>query len=202
MELRIGAPVDCSDQACGKLTRVVVDARSWAVTHLVVEPSAGHIQARLMPIELVGEAGDRVALTCTQAQWCRLQYVEDVQFVHDTKSGSWGQLLLWPLVGPLGGADLPVVVEHLPPGEVDVSGGESVHATDGPIGRLDGVVIDPHRRLTHILLQDGHLWRKKEVAIPARSIEALTDDEIHVVLSKHEITALPTWSAPPPSRSR
>jgi hypothetical protein len=199
MELRIGAPVDCSDETCGTLTRLVADPRSWTVTHLVVEPSGGHALARLVPVDLVAEAGGRVALRCTQDRWRRLPYVEEVQFVHDPESGSWGQLLVWPLVGPLGGADLPVVIEHLPPGEVEMSSANQIQASDGPIGRVDSVVVDPGYRLTHILLQEGHLWRKKEVAIPARSVEALTD-EIHVALSKHDIADLPAWSAPPPSR--
>ncbi|HEV3364627.1 MAG TPA: hypothetical protein VG795_10925, partial [Acidimicrobiia bacterium] len=194
MELRIGAPVDCSDKTCGTLTRVVADPRTWAVTHLVVEPPGGHVLARLVPIDLVAEAGKRVALTSTQDQWRRLPYVEEVQFVRDPGSGSWGQLILWPLVGPLGGADLPVVIEHLPPGQVEMSGANHIRSSDGPIGRVDGVVVDPDYRLTHILLQEGHLWRKKEVAIPARSVDALTD-EIHVALSKHDIVDLPAWSA-------
>ena len=34
----IGAGVSCSDGACGKVTRVVVDPLTRTVTHLVVEP--------------------------------------------------------------------------------------------------------------------------------------------------------------------
>jgi hypothetical protein len=37
------------------------------------------------------------------------------------------------------------------------------------------VVIDDRHRLTLLLLREGHLWRKKEVAIPAPSLEAVAD---------------------------
>jgi hypothetical protein len=190
MEVRFGAPVDCSDGVCGILARVVVDRELWAVTHLVAEPHDGDVFARLVPIDLVAEAGARVRLTCTLAQWRELPYLEDVQFVDERASGSWGELLLWPLTSGSGEHDRPVVVEHLPPGAAEISEANQIRAIDGRIGRLEGVVIDGHHRLTLLLLREGHLWRRKEVAIPARSIEAVAD-VFHVSLSKDEIADLP-----------
>jgi hypothetical protein len=61
----------------------------------------------------------------------------------------------------------------VPVGEVDIRRGEHVHATDGNIGRVQGLVIDPKdHHVTHVLLEEGHLWSKKQVAIP---IGAVTD---------------------------
>ena len=57
--------------------------------------------------------------------------------------------------------------DRVPEGEVEVRRGEHVHATDGEIGRVHGFVIDPtDHQLTHVLLDEGHLWGKKTVAIP------------------------------------
>jgi hypothetical protein len=67
-----------------------------------------------------------------------------------------------------------VVVEHLPPGEAEMSATSEARATDGHIGRLKGVVLDDRHRLTYLLLREGHLLRKKEVPIPA-SLEAVAD---------------------------
>lgn len=45
--------------------------------------------------------------------------------------------------------------------------GDYVHATDGDIGRVQSLVSDRgSRHVTHVLLQEGHLWGRKEVAIP------------------------------------
>jgi len=56
---------------------------------------------------------------------------------------------------------------------------------------VEGLVIDPSSgHVTHVLLQEGHLWGRKQVAIPAGAIERI-DEEIHVHLTKHEIEALP-----------
>jgi hypothetical protein len=84
-----------------------------------------------------------------------------------------------------------VTVDTIPLGEVAVRRGEPVHAVDGPIGHVDGLVIEPgNDHVTHVLLQEGHLWGRKEVAIP---ISAVTGDEdgITLRLSKQQIQDLP-----------
>lgn len=55
----------------------------------------------------------------------------------------------------------------LPPGEFDVRRDERVYATDGEIGRVEGLVIDPGgHHVSHVLRQAGHLFDGREVAIP------------------------------------
>src|SRR6266536_1424862 len=47
--------------------------------------------------------------------------------------------------------------ELIPEDEVAVRGGERVEATDGSIGHVDGVIVDPTTRaMTHIALREGH----------------------------------------------
>ena len=82
--------------------------------------------------------------------------------------------------------------DRVPDGDVEVRRGEHVHATDGEIGRIHGFVIDPtDHGLTHIILDEGHLWGQKTVAIP---ISAIKDLNIGVRLSitKEEVGNLPS----------
>jgi len=56
---------------------------------------------------------------------------------------------------------------------------------------VQGLVIDPSdHHVTHVLLEDGHLWGKRDVAIP---IGAVTDveDGIAVRLTKDQVRDLP-----------
>ena len=81
--------------------------------------------------------------------------------------------------------------DRVPEGEVEVRRGEHVHATDGEIGRVHGFVIDPtDHKLTHVLLDEGHLWGKKTVAIP---ISAVTDvsSGVRLNITKDEVGELP-----------
>jgi len=58
-------PASCTDGACGKVTRVVVDPIARAITHLVVEPKHGHGISRLVPLGLVDAAAGEIRLRCT-----------------------------------------------------------------------------------------------------------------------------------------
>jgi hypothetical protein len=81
--------------------------------------------------------------------------------------------------------------DHVPEGEVEVRRGEHVHASDGEIGRIAGFVIDPaDHHLTHVLLDEGHLWGKKRVVIP---IGAVTDvsNGVSLSMTKAEVGDLP-----------
>lgn len=202
----IGSEVNGTDGVCGELTRVVIDPVAGVLTHLVVEPRGRLGLARLVPIDLVDpDAGaDPVRLGCTLAEFAQLDPAEETQFVPGTQGyGAYGpqQVLTWPYSTLGGGPGVPdrlldgvsetVTYDTVPAGEVEVRRGEHVHATDGAIGHVEGLVIDPrNHRVTHVLLQEGHLWGRKEVAIPISAVTG-TDDGIRLSLAKHEVGALP-----------
>jgi sporulation protein YlmC with PRC-barrel domain len=76
-------------------------------------------------------------------------------------------------------------------GEVVVRRDQPVHATDGEIGRVQGLVIDPrNHRVTHVLLQEGHLWGRKDVAIPV-AVVARLDKGVALSITKQEVGDLP-----------
>jgi hypothetical protein len=62
----IGADVSCTDGACGKVSRVVIDPAARAVTHLVVDRDD---QGRLVPLALVEAATGGIRLRCTIAEF-------------------------------------------------------------------------------------------------------------------------------------
>jgi sporulation protein YlmC with PRC-barrel domain len=69
-------------------------------------------------------------------------------------------------------------------GEVAVRRGERARATDGDIGQVEGLVIDPrNHHVTRVLLQEGHLWGRKDVAIPIRAVTRV-DDGIRLNITK------------------
>ena len=81
--------------------------------------------------------------------------------------------------------------DRVPAGEVEVRRGDHVHATDGAIGRVRGLVIDPSdHQVTHALLDEGHLWGEKRVAIPISAV-ADVEDGVQLNLSKDQVRDLP-----------
>ena len=80
--------------------------------------------------------------------------------------------------------------------------GEHVHATDGHIGKVQGLVIDPEsHHVTHVLLQEGHLWGRKEVAIPIGAVTGV-DDGIRLNITKQQVQDLPPVDIHHPGRPR
>ena len=202
----IGAHASCNDGPCGTVKRVVIDPLARTVTHLVVEPKHRLGLARLVPVGIAESTPDGVRLRCSTADFERLDSAEETQFVAGTigyeKYGP-DQVLSWPYYGLYGGqaggvagAAVPgvsqtVTYDTVPEGEVDVRRGEPVYATDGSIGHVHGLVIDQDsRRVSHVLLAEGHLWGRKEVAIPISAITGV-EDGIKLRLSKKEVADLP-----------
>jgi sporulation protein YlmC with PRC-barrel domain len=214
VEFVIGASASCTDGSCGKVIRVVIDPLAEKVTHLVVEPDHRQGLGRLVPLDLVctdaaggAAAGDpeEVRLSCTLAEFQQLDSAEDTQFVPGTSGyAAYGpdEVVAWPYYGlggsaamggpmPMDGMSQTVTYDAVPPGEVAVRRGEHVHATDGNIGRVQGLVIDPSsHHVTHVLLQEGHLWGRKDVAIPISAVTG-TDDGIRLNITKDQVEALP-----------
>ena len=84
-----------------------------------------------------------------------------------------------------------VTYDSVPRGEVEVRRGEPVHATDGQIGRVEGLVVDPgNHQVTHVLLQEGHLWGSKDVAIPIGAVTG-AQDGVQLSISKQQVADLP-----------
>lgn len=206
----IGAEVVCNDGPLGELKRVVVDPIARAITHLVVGSPHRRGTGHLVPVALVSSAAEsEIRLRCTAADFAALDDAEDIRF-HPGGNGAWNYeqselmtLPYYPLgvgMGAIGmGAGAmamqrdphAVISDRIPAGEVQVRRDELVHATDGWIGHVRGLVVDPRDHcVTHVLLEEGHLWGKKRVAIPITAVTSI-DDGVRLDLSKQQLEDLP-----------
>ena len=92
-----------------------------------------------------------------------------------------------------------VLEDVIPVGETEVGPGEPVHAVDGEIGRVQGFLVDPgDHRVSHVLLQEGHLWGHKEVAIPVSAVTGV-EDGIRLNITKQQVENLPPVDIDHPS---
>ena len=207
-EYTIGTEVACRDGVCGELSRVVVDPVARVLTHLVVDPRNRRGLGRLVPIELVDETAEEFRLQCSMAEFDALEDADETRFLSETDEGlgyGTGEALAWPYyplgvgaeMGGVGGAGMVgippfITYPRVPAGEVDIRRGEPVHATDGNIGRLQGLIIDPRdHQVTHLLLEEGHLWGKKEVAIPIGAVTDVASDGVRLKLTRDDVGDLP-----------
>jgi sporulation protein YlmC with PRC-barrel domain len=202
----IGADAVCTDGVCGQVSRVVVDPVARSVTHLVVKPTHGHGLGRLVPLGLVDASASQIRLRCTKAEFEKLERGEEKHFLPggDALPGYRADQVLamahYGLRSYLGQPAQSVTYDSVPRGEVAVRRGDPVFATDGDIGQVQGLVIDPaSHHVTHVLLQEGHLWGRKEVAIPITAVAAL-DDGVRLSLTKQQVEDLPPVDIDHPGR--
>src|SRR4051812_40970316 len=157
MRYELGADVHCRDDADGTLKRVVIDPTLRSATHLVVEPAHRVGMARLVPLGLVESDGPPIRLHCTVLEFGRLDPAEQAPVL--PAGADFGYSEVGGLDGFGGNSTPPVFLDTVPAGTVEVAAGDRVHATDGHIGHVRGFVVDSRdHRITHLLLQEGHLW--------------------------------------------
>ncbi len=213
-EYTLGATASCTDGFCGVVSRTILDPAARTVTHLVIVPRHHHADGRLVPVELVEATAEEIRLRCTLAEFARLEPAEEVEVADDGYGGGYGQAEAVQGLGDVGGFGVggsatglgigmgvghhtPVIVSHaVPLGETEVGRHESVHATDGEIGQVEGFIVSgADHRVTHVLLKEGHLWGRRQVAIPVSAV-ASVDAGIRLNITKKQVGDLPPADAP------
>jgi len=205
--LVIGSEIRTADDKLpGYVKSVVVDRSSRTVTHLVIEPTGREGLARLVPLDDRVDAREgKIRLGYTEAEFRNLTAAEEI--LADVSQSGPVELVTegWrppddePAVDgsktspahAIFTSDADLVPVLLPAGEEEHRG-DHVHATDGEIGQLRALCVDPGTHQVthvHVLLKEGHLWRHKEVAIPSGSISGFADG-IHLSISREQVEEL------------
>ena len=198
----IGSDAVCSDGFRGEVLAVVIDPADRTVTHLMVEPKGRSGLARLVELGMADLAAGEIRLRCTEEEFKNLPPAEETlaEFVPGQPGPvqllppGWRDADTEPAVA--GSTIYPPIreqetVDLVPPGEVEEHRGDRVHATDGDIGQVRAIRIDPGSAvITHVLLREGHLLSHKDVAIPVGQIAGF-DNGIRLRLTRQQVQELP-----------
>jgi sporulation protein YlmC with PRC-barrel domain len=203
-----GSSVHCTDAQYGELADVVIDPTTRRVTHLVVRPRNRPDEARIVPVDWAAPDGPENAITLSAT----VAEVNGLDRVHETAYLRLGD---FPVVDPrwdvgvedmLGlpyfqavdaqpiEADPHVMIgyDRVPKGEVEIRRASPVTASDGAdLGHVDGFVVDEAGHVSHVVLERGHLWGRREVTIPIGAVERVENDVVVLSLAKDEVGALP-----------
>jgi sporulation protein YlmC with PRC-barrel domain len=200
-QFMLGGKARCADGPCGEVGRMIIDPAGGTVTHLVVTAKQRHQPGRLVPVDLVDAQADEITLRCTIAEFGQLDPAEETELVEGEEAGPASAPPKPATMTSAGAMALnyrmpkparTTVQEVVPAGETQVRHGQRVQATDGEIGRVQGFLVDPDdHQVTHVLLQEGHLWGRKEVAIPMTAVAGI-DDGIQLRITKQAVENLPT----------
>ena len=154
-QIPLDTEVRCSDGRAGTSSHIIYDPTSRKVTHFVVsDDQAMAAHHYLVPIELVTDAGrDSISLSITKEELAQQESFVETRYIENpgvTTGYPADSVYLAPYVSPVDLAYLPVEVERIPMGEMALHRGATVEATDGYVGQVDELVLDP---------ESGSIWR-------------------------------------------
>ena len=205
MEIPLNAQVECTDGVCGHSVYVLINPVVEQVTHLVVEEDANPHTKRIVPVDVVTDTkSDTIRLRCSKAElrkmnpFIKTTFIEEKVPVNALGYGGglsvMGSSYYLPYVTPEFTMEIPVEHVQIPPGELAVTRGTRVEATDGYVGKVDEFVVNPDNgHITHLVMREGHLWGKKDVTIPLSAMGETRGDAVFLKLDKHQIESLPTF---------
>jgi hypothetical protein len=187
-QFTIGARASCTDGHCGEVRRLIIDPATETVTHLVIQPGHRQEAGRLVPVHLVETADGEIRLRCTLEEFGQLDHAAE----RDLVTGAESPQIVGRRSMTTGALREATVLEDvIPVGEKEVGPGDRVHAIDGEIGRVQGFLVNPaDDRVTHVLLQEGHLWGRTKVAIPIGAVTGI-DAGIRLNLTREQVGELP-----------
>jgi PRC-barrel domain protein len=206
--LEFGGPIRGADEVVGSISDVVVDPAARRVTHLIVRHEPDEIE-RLVPVELVEaeEPGGRLAVAPERLAECKavreFAYLQAGEFpAPDADSDIGvedavpvGELAGSPFDGYGGGysSNTAISYDRVPKGEIELRRSSDVEAVDGHrLGHLRAVRVDEHWQITQVVLEHGHLWGTRDVAVPVVAVETLETDLVRLTIDKHALAALPS----------
>ena len=202
-DIPINAKVECADGALGKTTNVIINPVTRKVTHIAIRDK--HLpgsDTRLVPFSKVSDVThERITLSCGKDEVAGMPPFIQGQMMPESMTGKAfsGDAYTSQYVFNNTAYEL-VQVENLPPGELAICSGMQIAATDGKVGKLDELVLDPETGdITHLLMRRGHLWGKREVAVPASTVDYVEAETIHLSVDKAAVEAMPTVSVRLPS---
>jgi uncharacterized protein YrrD len=176
---------------------VIVDPANQKVTHLVVKQNESPHVERLVPVDQVMEtAADLIRLHCTKDELSMLEPFVETHHIRSERpcyEGENDSSFVLPIVERRKQVIYtPVKDERIPSGELAVRQGARVKATDGHIGRVHEFLLEPtSERITHLVLRKGHLWSRRDLAVPISQIERFGEETIYLRLDKETTTSLP-----------
>lgn len=206
MEIPLNAQVECTDGVWGHSVFVLINPVTDQVAHVVVKANSFPNTEYIVPISLVNETiTDTIRLHCSQAELEKLEEFNQTTFIQERVPESafgvtggmigLGSFYYMPFVTREITVFVPENVQQIPLGELAVRRGTHVEATDGFVGKVDEFVVNPENsQITHLIMREGHLWGKKEIAIPIAALGETREDTVFLKINKEQVEALPIFA--------
>lgn len=191
----IGAKVVCTDGPCGQSTHIIVNPITETVTHIVVKEKWIPHTEYMVPLDQVADTtSDLIRLGCANSELKQMERFVGTRFIETKRymaDYGWHTPMTWPYTLPEG-TKLPAEYQRIPPGKLAVYRGTYVQATDGLVGQVDELLLDPTTgHITHLVLRKGHLWGANVLPLPISVIDHSDGENVYLTIDKQAVGTLP-----------
>ena len=187
LQLEFGASVVCTDGPCGQIVGAALHP-TWRLTHLVVRERHQHGVERLVPVALITTIGKQVEIRCTTQQFDHLDFADEGSPGPNGDVSSAivvDQMSSLPLIDDKRVSTSPsfsdeaATFAHMPGdpdtprGHVHLRSGDRIDATDGYLGALDGLQIDPASAMVlGLVVSSRHLFGRGIFMVSTDEVDA------------------------------
>jgi len=188
----IGARIQCLDGYSGSVTRLIVDPSARRVTHIVAQGGAASDVEHLVPVgRIAATMHGSVMLDCTHDTFMALGPFAEERYISSNASDVEPFYSVDPFA-EFEAEHIPLVTEHIPPGELAIQRDAQVIAGDGPVGHMTAFVVDHvSGDINTIVVRLGHWHTKHEHAIPIAAVERIDTDAVYLALARDQVATLP-----------
>lgn len=191
IQIPLNAKVNCLDGECGKSLELVIDPKDHQITHLVVKERNKEQMERLVPIGMISGTGENTINLCCNKDdlsefeiFCERDVI--MRSLNELVLGGKGTYYNFPIT-----RQILVENKSIPKGQMSFDQNTSIEASDGRIGKLERLLVDPDTtRITHFVVNNGSLLSQSELNIPVTAIDHFSVNTIYLGLTKKEVKAL------------
>jgi hypothetical protein len=190
--ISVRAHVQCTDGHGGSVTRLIADPLARRLSHIVVQDDTVPAVEHLVPVARVaGMTHNRVMLDCTRDILAALEPFAEERYISSNASDYEPFYAVDPFA-EFEAEHIPLVTEHIPPGELALQRGAQVMASDGPVGEVSAFVVEgASGAISSIVVRLGGWLTSREQAIPIAAVERIDSRAVYLTLARDQIAALP-----------
>lgn len=202
MDIATDVHIVCLDGIYGYLNGIVLNPVTDEITHIVAAEDKLLGEKRLVPLEEITQSTFRyILLRCTLQELAVFDLFTDIEYIPARSRDDYVSTDLedhttfsWPFASTKPGY-IPVEHEHIPADELMFHHNTVIFATDGKVGFLDDIIVNPDtHKITDLAVRVSYFWGYKDVNIPLKQIERLKQDSIYLKLNKATVESLPAIS--------
>lgn len=200
LNFNLGTKVQCTDGQCGNLSKLVIDPDNGHVTDIIVEKGFFLTTDSVLPITLIENVTDELIYLSISSQeisqyptYKVTEFEEPADIPGQQQIGGVTPFGVQTVTEPVVPMVKRKISQGIEAGRQVIEAGMSVSNSEGVIGKVDRVIIDPITgKISHIVISRGLIVSNLTI-IPIAIVESIYNDGIFVIATDQEIEKFPAY---------